>query len=131
VGGGRYGAGTGPILLDDVVCGGHEGNIADCRHRDWNTSNCGHTEDVGVICTGRDVYTRTYTHIHACAKLRYACMDAYILAHTHMYGYILTRTHTCAHAHTHTHTRTHTWVHTHSHTHDDDDDDNVDKDTLI
>ena len=43
---------VGDILLDNVVCTGDELNIAQCRHRGFNVSNCGHDEDAGVICTG-------------------------------------------------------------------------------
>ncbi|XP_060073519.1 deleted in malignant brain tumors 1 protein-like [Ylistrum balloti] len=47
---GFYGSGTGRIWLDDVVCHGNETNLAYCRHRLWGTTNCDHTEDVGVVC---------------------------------------------------------------------------------
>lgn len=46
----RYGAGSGTIWLDDVRCSGTETRIADCRHRDWGSHNCGHDEDVSVSC---------------------------------------------------------------------------------
>ncbi|KAK3600146.1 hypothetical protein CHS0354_012269, partial [Potamilus streckersoni] len=45
-----YGSGTGPILLDDVQCLGLEDNIVQCRNKGWYTTNCDHTEDVGVVC---------------------------------------------------------------------------------
>ncbi|XP_062572436.1 deleted in malignant brain tumors 1 protein-like [Saccostrea cucullata] len=45
-----FGAGTGQILLDNVICRGNETNIQFCRHRPWGTSNCRHNEDVGVVC---------------------------------------------------------------------------------
>ncbi|XP_071157328.1 scavenger receptor cysteine-rich domain-containing protein DMBT1-like [Mytilus edulis] len=47
---GRFGAGTGPIWLDDVTCQGNELNIEQCTARPWNQTNCQHKEDVGVIC---------------------------------------------------------------------------------
>ena len=46
----RYGAGTGPIWLDDVDCDGSETNITNCDHRGWGTHNCNHNEDVSIIC---------------------------------------------------------------------------------
>lgn len=48
-----FGQGTGQILLDNVICRGNETNIEFCRHRPWGTSNCRHSEDVGVVCGSR------------------------------------------------------------------------------
>ncbi|KAJ8300514.1 hypothetical protein KUTeg_022033 [Tegillarca granosa] len=49
-----FGAGTGPILLDDLTCSGSEKSLALCGHRGWGKNNCDHTEDASVICTGGD-----------------------------------------------------------------------------
>jgi len=48
--GNRYGAGSGRIWLDDVRCNGTETSISDCRHNDWGSHNCSHSEDVSVSC---------------------------------------------------------------------------------
>ena len=48
----HFGEGTGPIWLDDVSCEGSENNLSLCSHREWENHNCGHGEDVGVICAG-------------------------------------------------------------------------------
>lgn len=45
-----FSKGSGPIILDDVQCIGHEENIADCKHNGYKKHNCQHTEDAGVIC---------------------------------------------------------------------------------
>jgi hypothetical protein len=46
------GAGSGQIMLDDVVCAGQEASLFDCTHSPWTNNNCAHSEDVGVTCTG-------------------------------------------------------------------------------
>ena len=43
-------AGKGPILLDNVNCSGSETNLLACSHSGFGNHNCGHVEDVGVIC---------------------------------------------------------------------------------
>ncbi|XP_019849150.1 PREDICTED: deleted in malignant brain tumors 1 protein-like, partial [Amphimedon queenslandica] len=43
-----FGAGTGPINMDDVQCTGNEGFLVSCTY--LSTHDCGHSEDAGVTC---------------------------------------------------------------------------------
>lgn len=45
-----FGAGTGPIHVDNVKCSGEERSLADCIKQTPGTHNCRHSEDAGVIC---------------------------------------------------------------------------------
>lgn len=47
-----FGAGSGPILLDDVRCTGSETALINCTY-DRFTYDCGHYEDAGVRCQGQ------------------------------------------------------------------------------
>ncbi|KAG2431903.1 hypothetical protein HXX76_009394 [Chlamydomonas incerta] len=55
--GGAYGAGVGPIWLDDVTCSGDESELEKCRYRKpLGDSDCLHSEDVGVRCLAAPEY---------------------------------------------------------------------------
>ncbi|MEE9447499.1 MAG: scavenger receptor cysteine-rich domain-containing protein [Arenicellales bacterium] len=43
--------GTGFVILDDVVCPNGADSFSDCTHNDYHVKDCGHSEDVGVVCT--------------------------------------------------------------------------------
>jgi len=45
-----WATGTGAIVMDDVLCSGTEADLTECA---WSsTNNCGHGEDIGVVCEG-------------------------------------------------------------------------------
>ena len=47
-----YGQGSGSIWLDNLGCTGNEQRLLDCAALPIGEHNCGHSEDVGVVCSG-------------------------------------------------------------------------------
>ena len=50
----RYGQGRDPIWLDDLRCPANANTLTNCTHRGWGSHNCGHHEDMGLICATDD-----------------------------------------------------------------------------
>ena len=56
--------GTGPILLNEVACRGHESSLLECSYIMEDYHNCSHYEDASVECSGKNIfkmYTRLYS----------------------------------------------------------------------
>lgn len=47
---GIFGKGTGPVWLHNMDCLGDETALSQCRKSPPGTSDCSHSEDVGVTC---------------------------------------------------------------------------------
>ena len=54
-----FGSGSGPILLDDLMCVGNETDLTSCGNAFLNRPNCRHNEDVGVECQGMSTRCRS------------------------------------------------------------------------
>ena len=48
----HFGAGIGPIYLDNVECSGSESRLIDCLYSSFVSCSRGHSEDAGVRCQG-------------------------------------------------------------------------------
>ncbi|XP_067881913.1 deleted in malignant brain tumors 1 protein-like isoform X2 [Heterodontus francisci] len=48
-----FGEGSGPVVTSDVECGGTEAALRDCKSYQWDHYSESHSNDAGVICSGR------------------------------------------------------------------------------
>ncbi len=82
----RFGAGTGPIVLDNVQCTGNEARLFNCPNNGLGSHNCIHTEDASVQCSQTCTYILTlhillngfFHHVHfAYSALQPWCYQTY------------------------------------------------------
>ena len=52
----HFGAGVGPIYLDEVGCSGGESRLIDCPHNSNVTCSGGPLKDAGVRCQGKSMF---------------------------------------------------------------------------
>ena len=55
------------IHIDDLSCTGNETTLLDCKHADIEDLDCGHPEDIGVICQrsqGIEMITNSFCTIN-------------------------------------------------------------------
>lgn len=69
----RFGSGEDDIHLDDVKCHGTESYLWDCPHSGWSKHNCGHHEDIGVICSGKKKKKKCYVFLKMSLALPMDC----------------------------------------------------------
>ena len=53
-----------PIWLDEVRCTVRDMMLSECRRNVWGGSDCSHSEDAGVICSGRGMIYLLQIKIH-------------------------------------------------------------------
>ena len=54
----HFGAGSGPIFLDDVQCTSSDSKLVECYSRPILSHNCLHSADAGVGCKGKRFQAR-------------------------------------------------------------------------
>ena len=62
---GRFGAGEGPIFIDNIGCEGNEINLSDCSVTGlMGFYECDHSQDSGVICEGNILLKALFSKVN-------------------------------------------------------------------
>ena len=48
-----FGAGVGPIWLNNVQCNGTEERLEECGYNGWGNTPCYHSSDASVVCESK------------------------------------------------------------------------------
>ena len=62
----HFGAGSGPIFLDDVQCSSSSSQLLECHSRPILSHNCRHVYDAGVGCDGNLIKQAAWAGKHTC-----------------------------------------------------------------
>ena len=62
-----FGAGSGNIFLDDVICSGSESTILQCSHSLVGRHNCNHGEDGSVNCSDSGIENYDISVVFCCS----------------------------------------------------------------
>ena len=76
-------AGTGPILMENVKCRNSQTNLLACSHNGFGNHNCGHVEDVGVICWSHSHCKLLYIYMYISHGAKYISMYLYSSRYIH------------------------------------------------
>ncbi|CAH1240475.1 LGALS3BP [Branchiostoma lanceolatum] len=69
-----FGQGSGNIYMDDVACTGTETSFFDCSYPGWETHDCVHAQDVGVVCSG------SVPVVPSCSADYFQCSNGYCIS---------------------------------------------------
>ena len=82
-----FGSGSGPILLDNVVCRGTEQSLLQCNTNPVSENNCDHSEDAGVRCEGTSLQFSRYTQLKTKSiKEEVLRINKTVLIHLHLFS---------------------------------------------
>ncbi|NXL39600.1 DMBT1 protein, partial [Glaucidium brasilianum] len=78
----HFGPGEDPIWQDGVHCKGTESALTECELSSWGEHNCAHSEDAGVVCSGKTRLQRPGRLLNGPNR----CAGRVEVLHNHMWG---------------------------------------------